>query len=83
MSTQLDDKLDTDEVADTGEPILSHIIERDENESAAARITRARVEGTAVTALCGHTWVPSRNPENHPVCQKCLELFEFAKQLRS
>lgn len=85
MTTQLDEKTDlnTDTLLDDDDPILSHIIERDDKQSAHARITEARVNGTAVTALCGYVWVPSRNPENHPVCQKCLEIFEFAKQFRS
>jgi len=81
MSTLLSPVLD--EVTEETDPIFSHIIERDDNASAHARIMEARVNGTPVTALCGHVWVPSRNPENHPICQKCLELYEMAKDLRS
>ena len=64
--------------AETSEPIYTHIIQGDAEMSAAARIMEAMVNGTALTALCGYTWVPSRNPENHPMCQKCIEIFEFA-----
>lgn len=82
MSTQLEVRDEVESVTETDDPIVTHIIERDEKESAQARITRARVNGTAVTALCGYVWVPSRNPENHPLCQKCADLFEMAKDLR-
>lgn len=41
-----------------------------------AIITQAIIEGTPVTALCGKTWVPSRDPERYPVCPECKELKE-------
>ena len=63
----------TDEETDTGEPILSHIIRKDDKKSGAAKVTEAYIEGTLLVALCGYTWVPSRNPENHPICPKCIE----------
>lgn len=81
MSTELEEV--TEIVQEVNNPILSHIVERDETQSAAARITEARVYGTPLTALCGYVWVPSRNPENHPLCEKCAEIFAFAKDLRS
>lgn len=81
MSIDVKEIVETDHRTDLGEPIFSHIIQRDSDESAAARILRARIEGTPVTAICGHTWVPSRDPKKHPVCPKCLELFEMAKDL--
>lgn len=42
--------------------------------SAEAIVTEARVMGTPVKALCGKEWVPSRNPENFPLCPTCAEL---------
>ena len=69
--------------AELDEPHFSHIVWGDENESADAKITRARVEGTPVTALCGYTWVPSRDPQKYPVCEKCLETAQFIKACRS
>lgn len=39
-------------------------------------ITEAYVMGTPVTALCGKTWVPSRDPKNYPVCATCREMFD-------
>lgn len=37
-------------------------------------ITNAIVTGEPCTALCGKTWVPSRAPEQFPVCPECEEL---------
>lgn len=37
-------------------------------------VTAAYIEGTPVTALCGHVWVPSRDPRNLPPCSRCVEV---------
>ena len=42
---------------------------------AAAKVLQARVEGTPLEALCGHVWVPSRDPKQLPVCQKCKDVY--------
>lgn len=42
-------------------------------------LTDAIINGTPVTALCGHTWVPGRDPRKYPVCSKCIEAYESAK----
>ena len=42
--------------------------------SGRARIMEAMVNGTPVEALCGYIWVPSRDPDNYPVCQACLNV---------
>lgn len=39
-------------------------------------IARAAVEGGTVTALCGVQFMPLRDPENYPVCQRCKMLLE-------
>lgn len=39
-------------------------------------ITRAHVTGEAIEALCGKKWVPTRNPDNFPVCPACKEALE-------
>jgi hypothetical protein len=31
--------------------------------------------GEEVTALCGKRWVPSRLPDNFPICQTCVEVL--------
>lgn len=36
------------------------------------------VEGREVTALCGHKFIPSRDPESLPRCSSCLlEYFNW------
>lgn len=42
-------------------------------------VTEAYINGTPVTALCGKTWVPSRNPEKHQLCPRCKELLDMAR----
>lgn len=48
-----------------------------EDESPQAYVTRARIEGFPIEALCGHTWVPARDPKSLPVCTKCREIYEY------
>ena len=38
--------------------------------------------GSTVTALCGKTWVPTRDPNRYPVCPTCKEILEMARNLR-
>lgn len=74
---------ETVEVTETGEPIYTHIVDRgDDPRPAEAIVLEARVNGTPITALCGYVWVPSRDPMKHPVCGKCVEMWEFAKDYR-
>jgi len=48
----------------------------------ASAVTEAYITGTAVTALCGKTWVPTRDPGRYQVCGTCKELLESAGKLR-
>lgn len=41
-----------------------------------AKLTEALVLGTPVIALCGKVWVPSRNPDNFPVCPECKDIWK-------
>jgi hypothetical protein len=43
------------------------------------KIVESAVMGTAVEALCGKVWVPSRDPEKFPVCPTCKEIYESLK----
>ncbi len=36
-------------------------------------VARAYVTGEAIVALCGKKWVPTRDPQNYPVCPTCKE----------
>lgn len=54
----------------------AHIVKRPpDRESAEGWVTEARVMGLEVEALCGHRWVPARNPEKYPVCELCRDLL--------
>jgi hypothetical protein len=68
---------DTDEVTQTGEPVAAHIVKTDPGESAAAKVLEARIYGTPLEALCGHVWVPSRDPKQLPLCEKCKGIYEM------
>lgn len=48
---------------------FSHYVKKD-------RIVESAVMGSAVVALCGKVWVPSRDPEKFPVCPDCKKVFE-------
>lgn len=71
----------TEPVVETGTTTnpdqAAHIVLKPKTgESAHAYITRARVMGTPIEALCGFQWVPSRDPKPLPVCQECLDIFQ-------
>jgi hypothetical protein len=65
-----------DEDLETGEPAAAHIVKTDPGESAAAKVLEARIYGTPVEALCGHVWVPSRDPKQLPLCEKCKDVYD-------
>lgn len=46
------------------------------DETPQAYVLRARILGFPVTALCGHTWVPSKDPVAYPVCGECLDIYQ-------
>lgn len=60
----------------TGEPRCTHIVAGDGELSAVTIVMRARINGTPVTAICGYTWVPERDPKQYPLCSKCREIRE-------
>jgi hypothetical protein len=60
-----------------GPPQVAHIVKVAPGEDAQAKVLEARVTGTPVEALCGHVWVPSRDPRNLPLCQACKEVYEM------
>ena len=68
---------DVDEVPQTDEPIVAHIVKVGPGESAAAKVLEARIMGTPVEALCGFVWVPARDPKQLPVCQACKETYDM------
>ena len=67
---------DTERIPETGEPIMAHIVKTEPGENAAAKVVEARIYGTPIEALCGHVWVPSRDPKQLPLCQKCKDIYD-------
>ena len=59
-----------------GDPECSHIVKTDGDEAAAAKVLEARINGTPLEALCGHRWVPSRDPKQLPLCTKCKDIYD-------
>lgn len=81
MTTQLETRPSStpqmsDPETEMDEPIWAHIVRSDEKQSGEAKVMEARVMGTPVTAMCGHVWVPSRDPMKHPICQKCIQAMK-------
>ena len=70
-----DTKVDTE----TDEPALAHIVKVGPGESAAAKVLEARIMGTPIEALCGHVWVPARDPKPLPVCEACKQTYDMYK----
>lgn len=67
----------SDPQLEQGPPEVAHIVRVGPGESAAAKVLEARVSGTPLEALCGHVWVPSRDPRNLPVCARCKEVYDL------
>ncbi|MEX0768232.1 MAG: DUF3039 domain-containing protein [Microthrixaceae bacterium] len=67
----------TEERLETEDGPVAHIVKTKRNEDAAAKMLAARVEGTPLEALCGHVWVPSRDPKQLSVCQKCKDIYQM------
>lgn len=70
---------DVDVDTETDEPAVAHIVKVGPNESAAAKVLEARINGTPIEALCGHVWVPARDPKQLPVCPRCKEVYDMFK----
>jgi hypothetical protein len=68
---------ETDHVLETADPIQAHIVKTGPGENAAAKVLEARIYGTPLEALCGHVWVPSRDPKQLPMCERCKSIYEM------
>jgi len=69
----------TDEETETEDGPVAHIVKTKKGEDAAAKVLQARIEGTPLEALCGHVWVPSRDPKQLPVCERCKDVYGMYK----
>jgi hypothetical protein len=57
----------------------AHIVVTPPGQTATAVILQARIEGTPVQALCGHTFVPQRDPKKLPICPTCKEIYDLMR----
>ena len=74
MSQDLDTRKDEQVVIDEGDhEKFSHYVKKD-------KIVESAVMGSAVVALCGKVWVPSRDPQKFPVCPSCKAIYESLKK---
>jgi hypothetical protein len=78
-STGVETEIDRD--LQTGEPVCAHIVKTDPGESAQAKVLEARIYGTPLEALCGHVWVPSRDPKSLPLCEECKSIYEMYRMM--
>lgn len=69
-----------EEATETAEPLAAHIVKTEPGESAAAKVLEARIYGTPLEALCGHVWVPSRDPKQLPMCQACEQVYGLYRE---
>lgn len=52
--------------------IVGPAVDEDGNRTSGhVRVMQARLNGTPVTALCGYTWVPTRDARQFPLCSYC------------
>lgn len=63
-------------------PVLQET-DSDEAPDAAHIVTQkdlihSQLTGEPIRALCGKMWVPRRNPDDFPMCQACIEVFNGA-----
>lgn len=75
----------TDPDQELDENHVTHIVPGDKDHTGIELVMNARIDGTPVRALCGHVWVPSRDPQRHPICPECEEIARanFEKKGRS
>ncbi len=76
LKTRPAPSLDTEQELETAEPSMAHIVKTEPGEDAAGKVLEARIYGTPLEALCGHVWIPSRDPKQLPLCDKCKEIYE-------
>lgn len=79
-SVKVDTILDSENKTD--EPNYAHIVDRGNDErDIQAIILEARIYGLVLTAICGHRWIPSRDPQKCDMCPKCEELIPVMQSL--
>lgn len=80
-STVVEEQL-TDPLVDHEPPRVAHIVAREDDADADTLVTSAYIEGTPLEALCGEVFVPSRDPDSLPPCERCLEIVAEILRMR-
>jgi hypothetical protein len=57
-----------EETEDDDDPDAAHIVTQED-------LIHSQLTGQPIQALCGKWWVPKRNPDEFPLCQACVEIF--------
>lgn len=76
MSTPIDERIGIIEEyrghrLSDGDEQAAHLVDQRRDQDVAT----AYIEGTELVALCGHRWVPSRDPHNFPLCRACVAVL--------
>lgn len=80
-STVVEERL-SDPLTDHEPPRVAHIVARENDADADTLVTSAYIEGTPLEALCGEVFVPSRDPQSLPPCERCLEIVTEILRMR-
>ena len=57
-----------EETLNTDSPKVAHIVGAEDQ-------MKGYVDGVPIKALCGVRFIPTRDPQNLPVCEKCLAVL--------
>ncbi len=67
--SDVDVRPETVVVPETDTPDVAHVIRRDRRDA-------AYLFGEGVEALCGHLFVPTKNPYELPKCERCQDVLK-------
>lgn len=73
MSAVLEETPSNPELA--GDDHVAHYADKND-------ILRGAIDGVAIRALCGATFVPHRDPSRFPICPSCDEFMHMLRDLR-
>ena len=81
MSISSDLQRDTSTTDATDPGSCAHIVVTEPGQTATAAVLQARIEGTPLKALCGHIFVPQRDPKRLPLCAACKEIYDLMRMM--
>ena len=58
---------------------FAHIVRGTRRKRAEDIVLEARINGIAITAVCGKRWIPQRDPARFPICPTCLDIVKRAR----